>query len=206
MFISHKWSQYRGQDPFVAFYRATITSVRFWSIRTECKNSVQGSVIKHGMGLLKRSHHTAILQALNLSPVEDIINSRLVSLHHYILMRSSPARDIRMFFLSICMHNIALYKGTLLDRFVGPFPRKSKNFSHKVLSLNYDNSSANGLVDTLKFLLCHDNFTKSWLKEDFIATLLKFLSLFLVCISLCDCYHECTYHVCLLPTPWPWNK
>ena len=79
-----------------------------------------------------------------------------------------------MFFLSIFMCNGTLYEGTLLDRLikVGLSPVKVAFSPPKQMCLKYGTSTANGLVDSLKFLLCHDNFVKPWSEEHFIATLL----------------------------------
>ena len=54
--------------------------------------SVQGRLIKQSLGLSKLSHNTALLKALNIEKIEDIVNRNVLSLYNRILKVESPAR------------------------------------------------------------------------------------------------------------------
>ncbi|KAK2168087.1 hypothetical protein NP493_1245g00062 [Ridgeia piscesae] len=41
--------------------------------------SVQGRLIKQSLGLSKLSHNTALLKALNIEKIEDIVNRNMLS-------------------------------------------------------------------------------------------------------------------------------
>ena len=48
--------------------------------------SFQGSLMKRSLGLSKFSHHSKLLEALNIPKVSDLINNMTISLWNYFLM------------------------------------------------------------------------------------------------------------------------
>ncbi|KAK2172064.1 hypothetical protein NP493_995g00055 [Ridgeia piscesae] len=53
--------------------------------------SVQGRIIKQSLGLSKLSHNTALLKALNIEKIEDIVNRNVLSLYNRTFKVESPA-------------------------------------------------------------------------------------------------------------------
>ena len=53
--------------------------------------SVQGRLIKQSLGLGKLSHNTALLKALNIEKIEDIVNKNVLSLYNRIFKVEIPA-------------------------------------------------------------------------------------------------------------------
>ena len=80
--------------------------------------SVQGSLIKQSLGLSKLSHNTALLKALNIEKIEDIVNRNVLSLYNRIFKVESPARRLMQHLLSRFICYGETVRGTLLDRVV----------------------------------------------------------------------------------------
>ena len=62
--------------------------------------SVQCRLIKQRLGLSKLSHNTALLKALNIKKIEDIVNRNVLSLYSRIVGVESPARRLMQHLLS----------------------------------------------------------------------------------------------------------
>ena len=63
-------------------------------------DSAQGKLIKQSLGLSKLSHNTALLTALNIEKIEDIVNRNVLSLYNRIFKVESPARRLMQHLLS----------------------------------------------------------------------------------------------------------
>ena len=132
-----------------------------------CK-SVQGSIIKKITGFVKRSHHSYLLQALHIPPFNELLCKNTISLCKRLVTINCYARDLHSRILASYLLTGKRTKGTLVDRVVatghspvsilfnGPSDYK---FSH--------NSLDNGVVDSLRYLIHHENFLKPW-RSDYI--------------------------------------
>ena len=80
--------------------------------------SVQGSLIKQSLGLSKLSHNTALLKALNIEKIEDIVNRNVLSLYNRIFKVESPAHRLMQHLLSRFLFYGKTVPGTLLDRYL----------------------------------------------------------------------------------------
>jgi len=60
--------------------------------------SVQGRLIEQSLGLSKLSHNTALLKALKIEKIEDIVNIHVLSLYNKIFKVESPARRPALIF------------------------------------------------------------------------------------------------------------
>ncbi|KAK2183797.1 hypothetical protein NP493_289g03007 [Ridgeia piscesae] len=62
--------------------------------------SAHGRLIKQSLGLSKRSHNIALLKALNIEKVEDIVTRNVLSLYNRIFNRKSSASTDAAFIFS----------------------------------------------------------------------------------------------------------
>jgi hypothetical protein len=74
--------------------------------------SVQGRLIKQSLGLSKLSHNTALLKALNIEKIEDIVNINVLSLYNRIYKVESPVRRLMQHLLSRLMFDGVMVPGT----------------------------------------------------------------------------------------------
>ena len=133
---------------------------------------VQGRLIKQSLGLSKLSHNTALLKALNIEKIEDIVNRNVLSLYNRIFKVESPARRLVQHLLSRFIFYGKTVLGTLLDRVVsmGESPTKRAFNSQHIPETSVINND--GLVDSLRHLLFTDNFTKPYSHEHLLVHLL----------------------------------
>ena len=136
----------------------------------------QGNIIKRIMGVNKRSHHSSLLKALGIPPVDMIIQNNCLRLYRNIFKVDSPARDLQSILLADYLLTGSLTKGTLLERIV----KAKQNPLEIVLgeqtisaTTKYDHCTyENGIIDSLRFLLNHDDYNKPWSEEHILVTLL----------------------------------
>ena len=77
--------------------------------------SIQGRLIKQWLGLSKRSHNSAVLKALNINKVQNIVNRNVLNLHHRIFKIDIPARSLMQFLLARYITYGTTVPGTLLE-------------------------------------------------------------------------------------------
>ena len=132
--------------------------------------TTQGTTLKHVMGFGKRSRHTALTQAMNIKPIEVLLKEASSSLFRRISQVNSPARDLQAVLLSLYCAQGCRIKRTLIDRLLSFNISPMLSFYSPIPKCN-ESDHNDGLVDTLRFLICHDNFIKSS-DEHFLASLL----------------------------------
>ena len=133
--------------------------------------SAQGKLIKQSLGLSKLSHNTALLKALNIEKIEDIVNRNVLSLYSRIFKVERPARRLMQHLLSRFICYGETVPGTLLDRVVsmGESPSKRAfNYQHVPQS----SATNDGLVDSIRHLLFTDNFNRPYSHEHLLVHLL----------------------------------
>ena len=131
----------------------------------------QGKLIKQSLGLSKLSHNTALLKALNIEKIEDIVNRNVLSLYSKIFKVESPARRLMQHLLSRFICYGETIPGTLLDRVVsmGESPiKRAFNYQHVPQS----SATNDGLVDSIRHLLFTDNFNRPYSHEHLLVHLL----------------------------------
>ena len=135
--------------------------------------SAQGTLVKQAVGLLKRSHHSSLLKALCIPQVSDIINRNILSLYNRIFAVDSPARDLCCELLKQYVHNGSLIKGTILYNVKqsGHSPVLCA-FIKPSVSLMCNNDVDDGVVESLRYLLCHENYIRPHSTEHLLASLL----------------------------------
>ena len=134
-------------------------------------NSIQGTCIKSAWGLAKRHHHSNLLEAIGVRPVDVQIQRRTLSLFRNIIQIQSPARDLCDYFLALYISSGKLYDGTLTERLISS--------GHSVTQIisdsdepHYNPRSENGIVDSLRTLIYSENFLKPYSEEHLLVKLL----------------------------------
>ena len=137
--------------------------------------SVQASTLKRLLGLPIRSHSSQLMSALNVRKVSDIIGDGCISLWNRIFMVDSPARVLCARLLADYILYGSVIPGSLLGRLVsfGVSPLKSLfGFSQRVQVVDGATPHENGVVDSLRYLVMHENFIKPYSDEHVLARLL----------------------------------
>ncbi len=133
--------------------------------------STQGGIMKQVCGLGKRSRHSAMLQALDITPASVYINDNVKSLFSRICTHDSPTRDLCIYFMKLFIVKDMLIPGTLIERIVklgiSPTSLLSSNVNHS--NKHY---ATDGLVDSLRAILYSDNYIKPWSNEYLLVKLL----------------------------------
>ena len=131
---------------------------------------MQGTIIKRVMGINKRSHHSNLLRALNITPIDKLIGNNAIGLYHRIYKVNTLAKQFQSILLTNYILSCKTIRGTLLDRVVAA--------GHNPLDVVFNKPKQehrfepDGVVDSLKYLLNHDNYTKPGSDEHILATLL----------------------------------
>ena len=146
--------------------------------KSDFKNlkTTQGNIIKRFIGVNKRAHHSDLFRALNITSVENVIKNNCLRLYQNIFKADTPARDFQSVLLTNYILEGKLIKGTLLYKVV--------NYGQDPLKIIFDHPSKwactecemineeNGLTDSLKYLLNHEEYNKPWSEEHILVTLL----------------------------------
>lgn len=137
--------------------------------------TTQGNIIKRIMGINKRSHHSKLLNALTIPSVEDVIAKNSLRLYHNIFKTDTPARDLQSTFLSKYLIKGCITKGSLLEKVVtaGCNPLRIIFDKQPFACSDFDVSEQiDGMTDSLRYLLHHEDYNKPWSDEHILATLL----------------------------------
>ena len=118
---------------------------------------LQGTIVKAFLGLSRYSHHSKLLTALDILPIEESIKSMSVSLMRRIFLVNSPVRSLCSFFMSKYLltgkySKITLF-GRLLDMGLSPLLSALSTFKY---TQKY--SARDGVVDSLQGVLYRADF------------------------------------------------
>ena len=132
--------------------------------------SVQGSLIKQGLGLYKTCHFTSLLQALDIKPIREVVDNRRLCLFNQIFMSDSPANVLNSYMLSSYITKGIIIQGTLLSHVINMnvSPIKAAFKKMKKCVSQY----SNGLVDSIKHVVFSEEYMKPHSTEHSILNLL----------------------------------
>ena len=133
----------------------------------------QSSTVKRLLGFPLRSHHSNILRALNLSKVQSRIDKATLSLWYRIFQVDSPTRLLCAKLLSDFVLYDYSVPGTLIDRIIKMKLSPVKCLFRRVIPNVIEEAHHDGVVESLRFLILHDNFIKPYSSEHIIASLLS---------------------------------
>ena len=126
--------------------------------------SVQSSITKRIVGFPKRSHHTALLQAVKIDDVMSSVTHNTLSLWWRLFQVDNPARMLQ---------GNGLIPGTILQRVVSAAFSPIKSLFTKQLKVNPElNCHRDAVVDSLRYPIWNENFIKPYSEEHVLATLL----------------------------------
>lgn len=132
--------------------------------------TTQGSILKQVLGFGKRYHHSALIDALGIKQIDSILVEATAGLCRRLSAVRSQATDLQIILMSLYYAQGTRIKHTLVDRLL--------NFNLSPLECFFTkpsikcNRQNNGLTDSLRFLICHDNFVKINSDEYMLAHLL----------------------------------
>ena len=135
-------------------------------------NSLQATLIKQSLGVGKRSHHTNLLQALNIPPAYSVTKQRTVSLCHRVLKTASPFRNLLFLQISKFMLHGTLPPDSLISRVVSYGVSLVCSGGCPRLEASCAADSPNGVVDSLRILIYSTNYFKPWSAEHILTGLL----------------------------------
>lgn len=132
----------------------------------DCSNlsSLATNTIKSTLGIRKRSHHSKVLEALGIPTIKTEVQHATSSLFHRIFNVDSPIRDLQTRLLARFLHSGSCVSGTLLFHLVNCGISPIKVFCDKPIRPNLT-VKADGVVDSLRYLLLHENYIKPWSHE-----------------------------------------
>ena len=121
--------------------------------------NTQGAIMKRVCGIPKRSHHSQLLDALDIVRVDSLIKKSTSLLYARIFQTSTSQRELCIYYLSMFILTENIIKGTILDSIVnfGLCPIKCAFDNHFSLQ---PNKQPDGVVESLKQLFYHDNYIK----------------------------------------------
>ena len=139
--------------PFLTFGLETVYLNRAMYGKLE---SLQGTIVKAFLGLSRYSHHSKLLTALDILPIEESIKSMSVSLMKRIFLVNSPVRSLCFFmskYLLTGKYSKSTLFGRLLDMGLSPLLSALSTFKY---TQKY--STRDGVVDSLQGVLYRADF------------------------------------------------
>ena len=133
-------------------------------------DSVQGTLVKSCLGIGKRSHHSDILSALQIPKVSKCIDYNVQSLYHRIFKVASPVRTLCCHLLSKYIVSGEVVKGTIVGRIINT--GVSPVLCMQTYTPDKGRSQDDGVVDSLRHLLYHENYCTPGSNEHILAKLI----------------------------------
>ena len=132
--------------------------------------SFQSNCIKQCLGLSKRSRSSRLMKAMSVIKVEEKLRRNVASLLRRIFSVESAAQELSRYFLSDFISHGTTVPGTVVDRAVllGLSPVKSA-FQKHIVPRPYQDD---GIVDSLRCVISHENFIKPYSEQHVLASLL----------------------------------
>jgi hypothetical protein len=120
-------------------------------------DSHQASLVKQSLGLPKRSHHSKLLQALNIPPVSEVVRDMKAAHFNRLMKTHSPARELSTYLMSKFLCTGRVYERTLVGQLIqmGISPIDTV-FRYR--KMRRATPARDGVVDSLRTLVFHYDF------------------------------------------------
>ena len=169
---------------------------------------LQSSIIKRTTGFPLRCHHTHLLNAVNVQKPNFYIQNSLLSLWNRMFLVNSPARRLSEKLLSTYLSKKLVIPGTIIHRMKNTGVSLVKGLFSRIYipvpQVGNDNVN-DGVVDSLRYLISHENFIKPYSNEHILGVLLT-KAFWYACFPSCCCpaiwdyinyVHWCLYYLLL---------
>ena len=127
-------------------------------------STVQTNIIKNVMGLSKRSHHTHLLQALRIPSFDQYLDLSIRRLFHRLMITDTPAGALQTRLLARYTTTGHVIKHTLLARLLSRHHDPNLLIRHPGPRCE-ESLGSNGITDSLRNLITHNNYIKPWSEE-----------------------------------------
>ena len=183
---------------------------------------LQSSIVKRTTGFPLRCHHTHLLNTVNVQKPNFYIQNSLLSLLNIMFLVDSPARQLSEKLLSTYLSKRLVTPGTIIHRMKNIGISLVKGLFSRIYipvsQVGNDNVN-DGVVDSLRYLISHENFIKPHSNEHILGVLLtkafwyayfpscccpaiwdyiNYVQWCLYHISLFLCIHKIGYIVCVI--------
>ena len=120
-------------------------------------DSHQASLVKQSLGLPKRSHHSKLLRALNITPVSEVVRGMKAAHFNRLMKTHSPARELSTYLMSKFVCTGRVYERTLVGQLIqmGISPIDTV-FRYR--KMRRATPARDGVVDSLRTLVFHYDF------------------------------------------------
>ena len=136
---------------------------------------LQSSIIKRTTGFPLRCHHTHLLNAVNVQKTNFYIQNCLLSLWNRMFLVNSPARRLSEKLLSTYLSKKLVIPGTIIHRMKNTGVSLVKGLFSRIYipvpQVGNDNVN-DGIVDSLRYLISHENFIQPYSNEHILGVLL----------------------------------
>ena len=136
---------------------------------------LQSSIVKRTTGLPLRCHHTHLLNVVNVQKPNFYIQNSLLSLWNRIFLVDSPARRLSEKLLSTYLSKKLIIPGTIIHRMKNTGVSLVKCLFSRIHmpkpQVGNDNVN-DGVVDSLRYLISHENSIKPYSNEHILGVLL----------------------------------
>ena len=137
--------------------------------------SAQGNTIKNVLGLSKRNRHSILFNALKIESAETYVTRTTQSFFRRVFAVKTPLMELQCSALAHYMSTGQIVKNTIIEKLVksgvSPVTAAFTKIDRPPDSVT-DRPTNNGIVDSLKYLLLHENFVKPWMAEHMMCDLL----------------------------------
>ena len=127
--------------------------------------SAQDNIMKYVCSLSKRYHHSNFLQVLGITGANTLLSEYNKSLFTRIFQNDSPTSNLCVYFIDLFVTQNILIPGTLVNRIVDMAISPAILMFQGGTNSSQSSSTADGLVDSLRFMLYNDNYIKPWSNE-----------------------------------------
>ena len=148
-----------------------IDSIPFSTSNARKLSGAQGTILKRVMGIPNRSHHSKLLEAMDVPKITEVIKHNTLTLYNRIFKCECPAKEVQTRFLSNYLKGGKLTGSSLLHKVIscGASPVETAlNSPAKVAP----NDTADGFIDSLQYMILHDNYIKPHSNEHQLVRLM----------------------------------
>ncbi len=132
--------------------------------------SFQATMVKRSLNIGKRSHNTALLAAMDIPKVADVLSQKQITLFHNSCKVPGPAKNVNCELLASYVISGQCEPGTLLQRVIQTGMSPTNVLMNKIRLPKI--FPEDGVIDSIKQMLHHCNYTKPQSNKKHLVRLL----------------------------------